>query len=197
MADCEYFCVGYRGDQDLRRGPFTYSDEDLVNAEDGNEIDLFVPDPSLRKARAVVRHRRKNVPDIVFFTCATWFLISQKAWEVVSSHRFCESIRWVPTAVCRKDGTWIADYHLAYGAMQHDIWDYARADFYWQPGMTPGTKEAAGYMKRGVVNEKALPRDYDFFRATHQEWVASRRLRDAVMREPLAGFEFRKICEYL
>ena len=47
MNDLEYYTVSYRGDEELGSGPFTYLDEDLVNAEDGVAFDLFVPDPSL------------------------------------------------------------------------------------------------------------------------------------------------------
>jgi hypothetical protein len=193
MNEHQYYSISYRGDEELGKGPFTYLDEDLINAEDGIAFDLFVPDPSLKKAKGLVVHRRKKLPDLLFFTCATWFVISPKALAVVQQVRCCKSIRWVPTAICHKDGSWIADYWLAYEAMEHDIWDYRQSDFYWIPGRTPGTPEAAGYMRRGVLKLAAVPVQYDFFRATKQKWIGSRRLRDLVASERLTQFEFNKI----
>jgi hypothetical protein len=187
----DYYSIGF-SDEVLGKH-FAHIEEDLVNEESEKPFDLFIPDPSLKKARGFVVHRRKKLPDHLFCTCATWFLISHKALRVFQNVRCCESIRWIPTAICAKNGYILDGYQLAYGSLAHDIWDYKRSDCHWVLGKPPGSKEAVGYMRRGLICASALPVAYDFFRATEGKWVASRRLRDLIKEEKLTGFAFNKL----
>jgi hypothetical protein len=173
---------------------YTYVQEDLLNAKTREAFDLFVPDPALQEAIATVRHGRKQLGDQLWVRFANWFLISERAWKIFSQMRCCVSLRWVNTKVCHK-GKVLAEYRLAYGAEEHDIWDYRRSDFYWSPGKTPHTKEAAGYMRDGVIDRRCVPEECDFFKATHCEWIGTERLRLEAARAGLTNFEFRPIKE--
>jgi hypothetical protein len=189
----EFYSVDIDGNKELGGGPFACINEDLVDDETGIAFDLFVPNPKLVKARAILAHRRKKLPDRFHVLRSTWFLISPKAWQVFQMVRCCKSICWIPTSISNKDGVCVATYHLAYGFMQHDIWDYSRSNFYWYPGRTPGTAEAAGYMRKGIIDPLKVPKDVEFFRATRQKCIGTRRLCELIREHELTGFSFQKI----
>ena len=136
----EFYAVDIDASVVLGGKRFTYVNQDLLDHETGIAFDLFGPDPNLKTARALAAHRRRKLPDRFHVLGSTWFLISPKAWQVFQMVRCCKSIQWIPTLVCNKDEVCLATYHLAYGFIQHDIWDYSRSDFYWYPGKDSGHK---------------------------------------------------------
>jgi len=186
----EFFQVREDGSYELGSGPFTYVDYGLMD-QDGIQLKFWVHDQTFQKAKAVVTNRGA-LSDRLFIIGSAWFLISQAACEVLKTLRCCDSIRWIETAIYRKDGTWLADYRLAYGGKRCDVWDYSRSDFYWQEGKVPGTKEAAGYMREGVLDLRLLP-PFDLFETENFYWIGTRRLRAAIESQRLTGFEFKPV----
>jgi hypothetical protein len=189
MTD-DLFGVGI--DLNWEKPPFTYIDQDLVYYETGNALDLFRIDPNLTKVKGITAHKRKQLLDRVWVSGSRWFLISERAWTAFQHVRCCETIKWIPTLIYNPGGEYRATYQLAYAAKEHDIWDYSRSEFYWYPGKTPGTREAAGYMKRGLVDWSAVPKDKDFFRASREEqWFGTKRLCEVIHENALTGFQLR------
>ena len=190
MLETEYFFVKEDGSEEEGRGPFTYVDYDLMD-ERGVALDICVYSELVDKAKAIVTNRGM-LSDRLLVRRAIWFLVSKATRDVLLDLQCCDSIRWIETAIYRKDGTWLADYLLAYGGKRYDVWDYARSDFYWQEGKTPGTKEAAGFMRKGVLNVRSVPA-FDLFETDTLDWIGTDRLRDTIEDHGLTGFEFEPI----
>jgi hypothetical protein len=193
MTDLMYYSLESGQCRDVDGKQFTYINEDLVDAATGKSFDLFREDVNLKSAKAIVRRDTGRLPDKAFITCANWFLISKKALVAFQECRLCDSIRWIPTSICTKRGTTESMYYLAYGAATHDIWDYSRSDCYWQPGMPPMTAEAAGFMRKGIINRLALPESKDFFHATHEVWVGSIHVFETIRSHALTGFVLKHL----
>lgn len=183
--------VDAQGAIDERR--YAYFDTDLINDATNEAIDLFRDDPELETARGIVSHGGRTLPGAFFSTCAPWLLVSELVCRLFGRFARCQSIRWIPMRVLDTKGRQLAIYWLAYGAQQHDIWDYAKSDFFWHEGKQPGTKEAAGYMRKGVLDPTLVPTNCDLFLARTVYWIVSQRLRDGIDASGVEGFRFERV----
>lgn len=163
-------------------------EDDLID-ENGEALDILEGDTELRRAKAKLSSSRKPVSDLPFMVCVNGPLMSDAAYAIVQRYRCCPSIRWIPTDLCRPDGSIAGAYWLAYGSVEHDVWDYAKSDCSWLSGMPRGTREAVGYLKSGVARQRLLPK-LDLFQMRFGIWAASYGLAKAVTESGLKGFCF-------
>ena len=170
---------------------YAYFETALVDGFTGTQVDPALPAPSLVWAKGTIVGARRKLPDLFFFIGAKWLLISNSSLEIIDEHRCCSSISWKDTLIYDKNGVELSKYNLAYNAIQHDVWDWKRSDCAYLPGKTPGVKEDAGYMRKGVLNESAVP-DFDLFHAERGYWIVSDRLRSSLISADVTGFVFEE-----
>jgi len=188
-----YYIIQLDAEGAIDDAKYAYFDTDLVNDATKEAFDLFQNDPELRRARGGVAHAERRLPGAFFFTCAPWLLVSEQVREMFGQFGICPSIRWIPTGILDRKGSDLATYWLAYGAKRHDVWDYARSDFFWQEGKQPGTREAAGYMRKGVLDPECVPPHCDLFLARSVYWIVSQCLRVAIEDSSFEGFDFEEV----
>ena len=119
-------------------------------------------------------------------------MVSKATVDCISWLNVCESVKWIDTIVADNKGTCRVTYFMSYNAKPHEVWDYERSDCSWLQE-TPDSKPVVGNFRNGVLDKSRLPNGLDLFYATHIYWIASERLRDAVLAADLTNFEFKRI----
>jgi hypothetical protein len=155
---------------------------DGVSNEHGVYLDQALNDESVEHAYAVKR-RKRPLGDWIA-TTGGWLALTERATKLFRQFAICERIRWVPLTVVDRQKKPLLEGTLLYGPKQWDVLDLLKSEYEFIPNT-----DVICHITKWVLRHNDVP-PLDAFYTDKFRWISSARLRDAIIKEGLTGFEF-------